>query len=220
LGERLPFWDKSLDLVVLTHTEDDHIVGLVEVLGRYKVRQVLEPGLEQDAMAHQEWLRLIEEKDIKRTVAQAGQQIELGDEIKIEVLHPQKEFLEGTDSDTNNNSLVLRLVWKEVSFLLSGDIFEETEREILHHGGVLGSTVLKVAHHGSATSTSPQFLTAVNPQVAVICVGKGNLFGHPHQDTLDKLDEKLSEDKIYLTSEHGTITFVTDGERLWIETGK
>jgi competence protein ComEC len=107
-----------------------------------------------------------------------------------------------------------------VSFLLTGDIFEEADREILHHGGVLRSTVLKVAHHGSATSTSSQFLAAVDPQIAVICVGKDNLFGLPHQNTLDKLEEKLGEDKIYLTSEHGTITFITNGERLWVETGK
>ena len=220
LGDKLPFWDKSLDLVVLTHPQDDHLVGLVEILQRYKVQQVLEPGFDSDTLAYQEWLRLIEEKDIKRTIAQAGQQIELGDGVRIEVLYPQEEFLEGTDSDINSNSVVLRLVWKEISFILTGDIGEEAKREILYQGGVLRSTVLKVAHHGSATSASPQFLAAVDPQVAVICVGQDNRFGHPHQETLDKLEEKLGEDKIYRTSDNGTITFTTDGERLWVRTEK
>jgi competence protein ComEC len=219
LGKKLPFWDKSLDLVVLTHPEDDHLVGLVEVLGRYKVEQVLEPGFEQDTPAYEEWLRLIDEKDIKRTLAKAGQQIELGDGIKIEVLHPQEEFLEGTDSDINNNAIVLRLVWKEVSFLLTGDIFEEAEREILYQGYNLNSTVLKVAHHGSATSTSSHFLAAVDPQVAVISVGAEakERYGHPSDEVVSRLEESLGEDKIYLTSKRGTITFTTDGQRLWVE---
>jgi len=203
---------------VLTHPEDDHLVGLVEVLGRYRVGQVLEPGFEHDIPAYKEWLRLIDQKDIERTIAKAGQQIELGNGIRIEVLHPQEDLLEGTDSDTNNNSIVLRLVWKEVSFLLTGDIYEEAERQILYQGYKLNSTVLKIAHHGSATSTSSHFLAAVDPQVAVICVGEDNLFGHPHEETVDRLGERLSEDKIYLTSEDGTITFTTDGQRLWVET--
>ena len=202
--------------MVLTHPEEDHIIGLVEVLGRYKVEQVLEPGLERDTPAYQEWLRLIDEKNIERTIAQAGQQIELGDGIRMEVFHPQEELMVGTESDTNNNSVVLRLVWDEVSFLLTGDIYEETEREILYRGYRVRSTVLKMAHHGSATSTSLHFLAAVDPQVAVISVGKENPFGHPHDETL----ERLSGVKVYRTDEQGTIELITDGERLGVETGR
>jgi len=213
LGEKLPFWDKSLDLVVLTHAEDDHLVGLLEVLHSYKVGQVLEPGLEHDIPAYEEWLSLIAEKDIERTIAKAGQQIELGDGVRIEVLHPQENLLQGTDSDTNNNSVVLRLVWEEVSFFLAGDIYEVAEREILYQGYKLSSTVLKVAHHGSANSTSGQFLAAVDPQVAVISVGEDNLFGHPSDEVLARLSEVI----VYRTDERGTITFTTDGQRLWVE---
>ncbi len=228
LGNKLPFWDKSLDLVVLTHADDDHLVGLVEVLSRYKVGQVLEPGFEHDTLAYREWLRLIDEKNIQRTIAKAGQQIELGEGIRLEVLHPQEEFLEDTDSDTDNNSVVLRLVWKEMSFLLTGDIHQEAEREILYRGYKLNSNILKVAHHGSSSSTSEQFLTAVDPEVAVICVGD-NPFGHPHNEIVQRLLEKVGEDKVYLTSKEvnngsiilpkrGTITFTTDGARLWVKT--
>jgi competence protein ComEC len=207
---------------VLTHPEADHITGLVEVLKRYKVGQVLEYDGQQiegfHSLAYDEWLKLIEQKDIKRTIAQAGQQIKLDGGIRIEVLHPPEELLEGTDSDTNNNSVVLRLTWNEVSFLLTGDIGEEAEREILHQGYKLNGTVLKVGHHGSSTSTSEQFLSAVDPEIAVISVGEYNPFGHPSPEVKDRLEERLGKDNVYLTSEHGTITFTTDGEKLWVKT--
>jgi len=219
LGEELPSWDKSLDLLVLTHAEEDHLLGLVEVLTRYKVGQVLESGLGKDTLAYEEWLRLIDEKDIERTMATAGQRIELGDGIEIEILHPQEKLMEGTESDVNNNSVVLRLCWNEVSFLLTGDIFHEAEREILHNGYELDSTILKVAHHGSASSTSPHFLTAVGPQAAVICVGKENPFGHPDPEVTERLENTLGEGKTYLTWD-GTVTFTTDGKRLWVEAGE
>jgi len=214
LGNKLPFWDKSLDLVVLTHPEDDHLVGLIEVLRCYTVEQVLEPGIVRDTPAYQEWLRLIDDKDIERTFARARQLIDLGDGISIEVLHPQENLMEYTESDTNNSSIVLRLIWKDISFLLTGDICEKAEREILYRGYKLDSTVLKVAHHGSDTSTSSHFLAAVDPKVAVISVGEGNTFGHPGDETLARLDEI----KVYRTDEGGNITFTSDGERLWVET--
>jgi competence protein ComEC len=214
LGDELPYWDKSLDLVVLTHPDDDHIMGLVEVLLRYEVGQVLEPGLDCGTPAYEEWLRLIDENDIKRTIAEAGQQMDLGDGIRIDVFHPQEELMEGTESDTNNNSVVLRLVWDDVSFLLTGDICEEAEREMLYRGYELDSSVLKVAHHGSDTSTSSHFLAAVDPDVAVISVGEDNAFGHPGDETLARLDGVV----VYRTDEDGIITFTSDGERLWVET--
>lgn len=230
LGDKLPFWDRSIDLVVLTHPQDDHVTGLVEVLKRYEVKQVLEYDVEEleyeaekalgldldyTTRAYEEWNKLIEEKGIKRTWACAGQQIELGDGIIIEVLHPQEEFMVDTDSNVNNNSVVLRLVCDEISFLLTGDIGEEAEREILHRGCQLGSTVLKVAHHGSSSSTCEQFLVVVEPQVAVISVGD-NPFRHPNEETLARLNGV----KVYRTDNQGTITFTTDGERLWVEVEK
>mgnify|MGYP001065412175 CR=1 FL=1 len=218
LGKKMPFWDRTIELLVLTHPQDDHIAGLVEVLGRYKVEQVLGPGFEYDTAAYEEWLSLIEEKNIKRTIARAGYQIELGDGIKAEVLHPQEEFLEGTDSDANNNSIVLRLNWGEVSFLLTADIEEEAEWELMTRRANLSSTVLKVGHHGSDSSTTPEFLAVANPHLAVISVGEDNRFGHPSEDVIDRLEEKLDSENIYRTDEQGTIEFITDGERLWVKT--
>jgi competence protein ComEC len=216
LGEKLPFWDRTIDLMISTQPQADHITGLVEVLQRYKVKQVLESGVSYNSCIYQEWLKLIEEKEIKHDVAKAGQEIDLGSGIKIEVLNPPEEFFKGTSADVDNNGVVLRLSWGEVSFLLTADIRWEGEFELIKQRANLRNTVLKAAHHGSKTSTTSQFLTVVDPQIAVISVGANNTFGHPSEDVVERLRERLGEDSIYLTPENGTIEFITDGEKLWV----
>ncbi len=104
----------------------------------------------------------------------------------------------------------------EVSFLLTADIMWQAEFELITHRANLTSTVLKVAHHGSDTSTTPEFLAVVNPQLAVISVGADNKFGHPTPAVIERLLEKVGSEKIYRTDEQGTIEFITDGERLWV----
>ncbi len=216
LGDKMPFWDRTIELVVLTHPHSDHITGLLEVLQRYKVEQVLYPDLDYPSPLYQEWLRLVEEKNIECKTAQAGQQIDLGEGVVIKVLHPETPLLTGTGSDINNNSVVLHLSMGRVSFLLAADIEWEAEFELIALRADLSGTVLKVGHSGSYTSTTPQFLAAANPQVAVISVGD-NPFGHPSDEVVKRLEEKLGSDNIYRTDERGTIEFITDGERLWVK---
>jgi len=220
LGEKLPFWDRTIDLVILTHPHTDHLIGLVEVLQRYKVKQVLYPDLDYDSPLYDEWLSLIKEKDIKYTIAQAGQQIDLGEGVAIKVLNPQEPLLSDTQSDTDNNGAVLRLSMGDISFLLTADIFWEAEFELIARRANLRSTVLKVAHHGSDTSTSQEFLAVVNAQVAVISAGVDNPHGHPSPEVIERLTDVVDREQIYLTSERGTIEFTTDGERLWVEVGR
>jgi competence protein ComEC len=219
LSKKLPFWDRTIDLMISTQPQADHITGLVEVLQRYKVKQVLEPGVPYNSSIYHEWLSLVEEKQIKHNIARAGQEIDLGNGIKLEILNPPSELFEGTSSDVDNNGVVLRLSSGEVSFLLTADIREEAEFELIAQRASLKSIVLKVAHHGSKTSTSPQFLAAVDPQIAVISVGADNHFGHPSPEVVERLQERLGEDKVYLTSQNGTIEFITDGEKLWVKAG-
>ena len=218
LGEKLPFWDRTIDLMVSTQPQADHITGLVEVLERYEVKQVLDPGVPYDSLVYQEWLELLAQKKIKREIARAGQEIDLGRGLKIQVLNPPAEPFQGTTDDVDNNGIVLRLVWGEVSFLFSADIREEAEFELVRRRANLSSTVLKVAHHGSRTSTSPQFLAAVDPELAVISAGADNPFGHPSAEVLERLRQRLGRDYVYLTSEKGSIEFITDGESLWVKT--
>ena len=217
LGKQMPFWDRTIDLVILTHPHADHLTGLIEVLQRYKVKQVLYSDLDYESPLHNEWLSLIKEKDIKYAIIQAGQQIDCGEGVTMNVLNPQKPPLSDTQSDIDNNGVVLRLSMGDISFLLTADIFWETEFELIARRVNLRSTVLKVAHHGSDTSTTREFLAVANPQIAVISVGAGNSHGHPSPEVMERLTEIVGEDKIYLTSEQGTIELTTDGERLWIE---
>ena len=215
LGERMPFWDRTIELMVLSHPHADHITGLVEAMRRYRVDQVLYPDSYYGFATCQEWLGLIREKDIGCTRARTGQEIDLGDGVTIEVLNPPEPLLSDTGADINNNSLVLRMSVGGVSFLLTADIEREAEFGLIARGSDLSGTVLKVAHSGSKTSTTPEFLAAVNPRVAVISVGE-NRYGHPNQEVVARLEAELGADYIYRTDEHGTIEFITDGERLWV----
>jgi competence protein ComEC len=202
-------------LVVLTHPHDDHINGLVEVLNDYRVEQVLSPDLDCDLPICDEWLSLIQEKDIECTTAYSGQRIEL-DGVVIEVLSPQETLLQGTESDVDNNSMVLHISFDEVSFLLTADLMWEGEFELISQRLIPKSTVLKVSHHGSATSTTTEFLATVNPQLAVISAGIDNKFGHPSDEVMTRLEAKLGAGNIYRTDEDGTIEFITDGKKLWV----
>jgi len=220
LGRKMPFWDRSIELMILTHPSSDHITGLVEVLNRYQVKQVLYPDVAFDSGIYDEWLRLVEEKKIKSTLAQVGQQIDLGNEVSIEVLNPQSPPLTSTDSDVDNNAAILHLSMGEVSFLLTADMMWEAELELIMQRANLKSTVLKVAHHGSDTSTTTEFLAVVNPQLAVISVGADNKFGHPRDEVLSRLEDRLGSENIYRTDEDGTVEFITNGERLWVRMEK
>ena len=216
LGDKLPFWDRTIDLVVCTQPQADHVTGLVEVLQRYTVNQVLEPGVFSDSSAYQEWLTLVEDKTLQHTIARSGQEFSLGNEIKIEVLNPSEGLLEGTSHHIDNNGVVLRLSWGRISFLFAADIRQEAEYELIMRRANLKSTVLKVPHHGSATSTTSHFLDAVDPQVAVISAGTDNPFGHPHSDVVQRLIDTVGENNVYRTDRDDTIEFTTDGATLWV----
>ncbi len=216
LGKKMPFWDRTIDLVILTHPSADHVTGLVEVLHRYKVERVLYPDLDFKSNIYDEWLRLVKEKNITYTIAQAGQQIDLG-RVVIEILNPQAPLLTNTQSDIDNNGMVLHLSMGEVSFLLTADMMWEAEFELIARRANLTSTVLKVAHHGSNTSTTLEFLAVVSPQLAVISVGKDNPHGHPTTEVMAQLEESIDPKKIYRTDDNGTVEFVTNGEKLWVK---
>ncbi len=218
LSEKLPFWDRTIDLMVCTQPQADHITGLITVLQRYEVKQVLEPGVSYNSSIYQEWLNVIEDKGIEHNIARAGQEIDLGNGIEMEVLNPPEGLFEETSHDVDNNGAVLRLTWGKVSFLFTADIREEAEFELIGQRASLRSTVLKAAHHGSDTSTTLQFLAAVDPEVAVISAGVDNSFGHPSSDVMDRLTDRLGEDNIYRTDVDSTIEFISDGERLWVKT--
>jgi competence protein ComEC len=214
LGRRMPFWDHSLDLVVLTHPEEDHLGGLVEVLTRYDVSLVLDSGQGCTSATCDAWRSLMEEKEIPYRRAQSGMRLELGQGVQIEVLHPPTPLMTNTASDINNNSIVLRLEYGRFSTLLAGDVQWEAEQVLLSSGQPLDSLVLKVPHHGGDASLTEPFLEAVSPEVAIISVGSDNRFGHPHEVTL----EKLHGISTYRTDQQRNIEVASDGVQYWVVT--
>ena len=218
LGREMPFWDRSLDLVIMSHPDADHITGLVSVLERYRVDGWADSGYPDDDAVYARCLELLQEQGVPRYQVRAGERFDLGQGIALEVLHPPPTLMVGSESDSNNNSLVVRLVWGEASFLLTGDVEAEGERLLLHSGQPLEADVLKVAHHGSGGSSTEAFLAAVAPRYAVISVGADNHFGHPAPAVLERLGERGAT--IVRTDEQGTVEFTTDGRRLWLRTDR
>ena len=217
LSEKLPFWDRTIDLVICTQPQADHVTGLVEVLHIYEVKQVLEPGVFYNSSIYREWLRLVADKEIEYNIVRAGQEIDLGSGIGLQVFNPPENLFENTSHDVDNSGIVLKLTWNKVSFLFAADIRIEAEFELIGQRADLRSTVLKVPHHGSKTSTSAQFLAVVDPEAAVVCVGEDNPFGHPSPEVWERLVGTVGEDNVYRTDEDGTIEFITDGETLWVQ---
>jgi len=212
LGRRLPFWDRSLDLVILTHPDADHITGLIPVLERYRVDRVLDPGYPSTSQNYIRWLELIAEKRISALLARAGLRVELEPGLVCEVLHPASD--PDPEGKANDASAVTRWTWGQVTFLLPGDIEQGVEAALVASGQPLKATVLKAPHHGSDTSSSAAFLQAVDPQLVVVSVGADNRFGHPSPEVL----ERLAGRTVLRTDERGTIEIVTDGTRLWVQT--
>jgi competence protein ComEC len=213
LGRETPFWDKGLDLVVLTHPEEDHLNGLVTVLERYDVERILASSAESDSAAYDAWRQAVEREGALYHEATPGDWFDLGRGARLEVLGPPTDLIQEGDDELNNNSVVLRLMWGGVSFLLPGDLEKAGEEALLGQGGDLRSTVIKVPHHGSADATGDPLLAAVRPAVAVISVGADNTYGQPSPRVLERLGDSL----IYRTDLNGRVKLSTDGEHLWVE---
>ncbi len=223
LSGPLPPWDRSLDLVAATHLDADHSRGLLRVLETYRVGAVLAGVPDPESPLYPQWQRAVEQGGNSVAYLAAGQRITLEEGITLETLHPPAVPLRGPVWDSNNTSLTLRLVYGEMSFLLTGDIEQEAERHLLRTASnpgqpSLASQVLKVAHHGSKSSTTAAFLRAVNPRWVVISAGRDNPYGHPHPSVMARLEAVVGEAGIFQTARHGTIEFSTDGRRLWVET--
>jgi competence protein ComEC len=231
LGHRMPFWDRTLDLVVLTHPDSDHLTGLLPVLERYAVGSIICRQIELESEPYEYWLRLLEQEGAAVYRGEAGLRVTLDDAdaarpVEMVVLHPGVELVSGEEGtanvipsaarNLNDISVVTRLTYGQVSVLLPGDIEAVVEHRLVGGGAPLRSTVLKAAHHGSCGSTTPEFLGAVDPQAVVISVGADNDFGHPCDGVLGRLEGRGVP--VYRTDERGTVEVVSDGTQVWVET--
>lgn len=218
LGEEMPWFDRRIEVVVLTHPQRDHMEGLLHVLERYEVGMVLLPRAASSTQMQKVWLERIIDKKIPYRFAWSGQELSLGD-LKLNIINPfdAPEAEAATRANVNNASVVIRVDYKEMSFLLTGDIEKRVEKIVMERidNEVLNVDVLKVGHHGSKSSTMQELIDAVKPQVAVISVGNDNKFGHPHKDVLSR----LADIPVMRTDQGGSVRFrLVDGG--WFVSGR
>jgi competence protein ComEC len=228
LSEYMPFWDRQIELMVLTNGDADHVTGLIEVLQRYNVKRVMANNLYQDTEVFEVFRAAVEYEDVEVYGPEKGDRIVLGSpDWLLEVLWPEKELgdeLVWSDDrvlgantyderKANEQSVVLELRYGEFEVLLTGDIGEETEERLLGAELVSEVEILKVGHHGSRYSSSDAFLSKVKPEVAVISTGK-NSYGHPTQEAMDRLEAVGA--KVLRTDRDGDVEIVTDGKSYWV----
>ncbi len=210
LSKELPFFDRSIDILVATHPDTDHIGGFPEIVKRYKTRLFVEPGIGSETSLYKELKNRLKAERVSVLEAKKGMVIDLKDGSFIEVFFPDRDI---SGLDPNDASIIARYVFGEVCFLLTGDASQKMEEYVLSlEKEDLNCDVLKVGHHGSKTSTSPAFVSAVSPSVAIISAGKDNRYGHPHEEVLETLEKAGIE--ILSTAQMGTIRMRTDGKNL------
>jgi competence protein ComEC len=205
LGKYIPFWDRNIEVVIATHPDQDHIDGLIDAMKTYNIGEVIDNSEDSDSQVYKKYLETIREKNIPRLKGQFGMNIKISDNAKLEILNPG-ENLDNNSEDTNSDSVVSRLTFGENSFLFTGDFPIEKEKELINKNFDLKSEVLKVSHHGSKYSSSNELLEKVAPKDAVISVGKNNRYGHPAQETLDRLNSRKI--RILRTDQIGDIEYV------------
>ena len=195
----------KLDYVIATHPHEDHIGGMASIIKTFVVNEFYAPKVTTSSEAFKNMIISLKSKNLKIKVAVPNMVLDLGPETTCTILSPNKKVYK----DTNNYSCAVRVSYKNTTYLFTGDIEKLSEHEILNKGYNVNSEVLKVAHHGSNSSTSKEFLDAVSPKIAVISCGENNSYGHPNKETIDKL--KNINCIIYRTDLEKNIVLISDG---------
>lgn len=210
LSEELSFFNKTIDVFILTHPHSDHYGGILDVMQKYHIRKIIMTGVASGDPVYLAFLDEVKRQKIETIFIQNNRDIQIGPNLYMDIIYPlnNQNYIGQNVSNANNTSIVARLLhlsrsgWETLA-ILTGDAESEEEREILLAGQDVSAGILKLGHHGSKTATSDAFLRAVSPNTAVISVGRDNKFGHPHKETMDKLGDIT----IHQTMKEGSVSF-------------
>ncbi len=219
LSTVLPFYDRKIDLLILTHPDQDHIEGAIEVLKNYHVGQVLFTGIGSNSPFYEAFLGQLKSKSIPFYLAASEEDFRITDHLYLDIIHPIQSLAGDVPSQPNNSSIVFNLIYGPHRVLFTGDIEKEIEDQILESNSDLTAHTLKVAHHGSKTSSTANFLHKVQADYAVIQSELHNRHGHPHDEILDRLQSSGIK-TIYRNDLQGRIHFQYDLHSLAVKTEK
>lgn len=203
IAKVLPWWEREIDYLVITHYHADHMMGFPELLNKYKVKNVLVTAHRPDDFLYKLWIEKLIEKNIEPTIVKAGEKFVVSNDLYWQII-----LADSTHEDYNDNSLVIRLSYKDQNFMLMGDLGIEGEHKIIASGIDISADYLKVGHHGSRYSSSKEFLEVVHPTICIIQSGLDNKHGHPHQEAVDRLESIGCQ--IMNTQNLGLISFEID----------
>lgn len=222
LSSELSFFDKKIDMIIATHPDSDHITGLIPTLNKYEVENIVTQRMSGITSTFGDLEEKINketynEKESQKIFAKSGDTIDFQDGVTAKILWPSENFI-SKKGDTNSSSVTLELIYKDMKFLLTGDLPKEEESRIINSSLSKNITVYKAGHHGSNTSSGETLLTYIKPEYSIISAGKDNRYGHPSGEALERLKKYSKE--IISTIDHGNITFVTDGKVISVKKEK
>jgi competence protein ComEC len=214
LGENLPWWERTIDLMILTHPHEDHIAGLNDVIKRYDIKKIIYTGTTYDSPVYRDWLQAVIKNKIPTAIINRPQTIQLNPGCELEILYPLQSLVGQNMADLNDASMVTMLKYKQTKFLFAGDAGSNIEQKLIAANDDLTANVLKISHHASDLATSEELLVKVKPQFAIIETGK-NDYGLPSLRVIKRLERFGA--KVYRTDESGTIKIVSDGSNIKID---
>lgn len=221
LADEMSYFDTTIEMILATHPDADHVTGLIPVLEKFNISYVLLSPSSGKTMLYDDMLARTNKEDAVIRVAHRGDVIDFHDGVVVHVLYPSKNY-KGNESDTNDASVSVVLTYKNISFLLTGDLPSTREGMLIEKSNQehlpQKVTVYKAGHHGSNTSSGELLLSYIKPEYAIISAGKDNKYGHPNPETLLRLGKYSKE--ILSTIDRGTISFITDGRVMEVETEK
>lgn len=210
LGQYLPFYDRDIEVMILTHPDSDHVTGLIEVLRRYRVEKIMMTGVSHNSSVYKKYLAEISDYTIVEII-DSPRVIDLGGGVQFDIIYPLESFEGRSVDNINNTSITGRLIYGDTSIMMTGDL--EIEEELLDLGINLKSDIYKSGHHGAKNANDKEFVLSVDPEVATISVGEDNSFGHPHYRTIKNLEKTGAE--IFRTDIQGDLIFYSNGQEFF-----